>query len=687
MIKGSIILSIILGIALVGAFIYAYNEVKLDADQLIDYKPQLSSTILDRNGKHIAYIFDDKHRLYARYDEIPGRVIEALVAIEDTRFFEHKGVNIDAIIRAIIKDIQARSFVEGGSTLTQQLIKNKLLTNEKKFARKLKEAILALKIEQSLTKEEILERYLNEIFFGNGYYGIKTAANGFFHKELHELTLKEAAILVGLPNAPTALNPAKYYKRSLGRANSVLYRMKSLGWISQEEYVDAVKETPKVYQAGLTRNVAPYISDEVLRQLKDKFSDLRQGGYTIYTTIDLRYQELAQEALRVTIQNAKKTYQNQGNNEQLNGAMVVVENKTGDILALIGGEDYAKSAFNRATQAKRQPGSAFKPFIYQTALDMGYNPATQLTDLARTFEYYENGQRKIWTPKNYEGTFKGFLSLRDALVQSRNLATINLVHDMGVNTIRKRLAFLDIPDIPKDMSLALGTLSISPLKMAQIFSVFANNGHMIEPRLVSKMVSKEGLILYETRPKEIANFTKPEQAYLMTDILKDVVARGTGTKARVSGIELAGKTGTTNRNIDAWFCGYSPTIETIVWLGRDDNKPIGSKATGGALPTLAFGKFYRDLVSLEPSLKRTFDIPSGVFRGEIDGKGELYTATSPLPKIVNHQDPTVQTEELLNIEEIDNPDYIPSTPSNTQDGLHPERRIPKPISGDSGTLF
>ncbi|HHO42730.1 MAG TPA: PBP1A family penicillin-binding protein [Epsilonproteobacteria bacterium] len=684
MIKGSIILGIILGIAVVGAFVYAYNEIALDADQLIDYKPQVSSVILDRKGNHIAYIFDEKHRLYARYDEIPGRVIEALVAIEDTRFFEHKGVNADAIIRAVIKDIQARSFVEGGSTLTQQLVKNKLLTNEKKFARKLKEAILALKIEKSLTKEQILERYLNEIFFGNGYYGIKTAANGFFHKELHELTLKECAILVGLPNAPTTLNPTKYYKRSLGRANSVLYRMKTLGWISQEEYIEAVKETPTVYQAGLARNVAPYITDEVLRQLEDKFSDVRHGGYTIYTTIDLKYQDIAQESLKTTLQNAKKTYPTQGNDKELNGAMVVVENKTGDILALVGGEDYEKSAFNRATQARRQPGSAFKPFIYQTALDMGYNPATQLTDLARTFEYYENGRRKIWTPKNYEGNFKGFLSLRDALVQSRNLATINLVHDIGVSTISRRLAFLDIPDIPKDMSLALGTLSLSPLKMAQIFSVFANNGHMIEPRLVSKMVSKEGLILYETRPKEIANFTRPEQAYLMTDILKDVVRRGTGKKAQVSGIELAGKTGTTNSNVDTWFCGYSPTLETIVWIGRDDNKPIGKKATGGALPTLAFSRFYREILAIEPSLKRSFDIPNGVFRGEANGKSELYTATSPLPQVAVKQDSKIQTEELLNIEEIDSGNYAPPSSNN---GLHPKRKIPRPISSDSGTLF
>lgn len=256
-------------------------------------------------------------------------------------------------------------------------------------------------------------------------------------------------------------------------------------------------------------------------------------------------------------------------------AFVSVESATGDILSMVGGVDYKKSVFNRVTQSERQPGSAFKPFIYQTALDMGYNPASPLTDLARTFQYYYKGKPKIWSPKNYESDFKGFMPLREALVHSRNLATINLVSDLGVSTIRKRLAFLDVPHIPRDMSIALGNLGLSPLKMAQIFSVFANKGHMIAPRLVSKIISKEGAVIYETRPKEIADFTTPEQAYLMTDILKDVIKRGTGRKARVKGIELAGKTGTTNKNIDAWFCGYSPTIETIVWTGRDNNKPIG----------------------------------------------------------------------------------------------------------------
>lgn len=632
LIKGSIILFLIFAIALISAFIYAYEEIKLDADKLINYKPEISSVILDRNGNQLAYVFKKRHRLYARYDELPSYLVEALVAVEDTRFFEHHGVNPDAIIRAIVTDIKAGKFVEGGSTLTQQLIKNKLLTNEKKVARKIKEAILAIKIEHELTKEEILERYLNEIFFGNGYYGIKTASKGFFHKDLQELTLKESAILVGLPNAPSYLNPVKHYKRSLIRANAVLYRMKSIGWLNEDEYIKAIKETPKVYKTTLTQNIAPYIVDEVQRRFKGRLGDIRTGGYRIYTTVDMKQQKIARDALSYAHKKALKRYKESPKTTTLNGGFVSVESKSGDILAMVGGVDYKKSAFNRITQTKRQPGSAFKPFVYQTALDMGYNPASKLTDLARTFQYYRNGERVIWSPKNYEGDFKGFIRLREALVHSRNLATVNLVFDIGVSTIRKRLELLDVPHIPRDMSIALGNLGLSPLKMAQIFSVFANHGHMIEPRLVSKIVSKEGAVIYETRPKEIVNFTKPQQAYMMTDILKDVIKRGTGKGAKVDGIELAGKTGTTNDNVDAWFCGYSPTIETIVWFGRDDNQKIGKRATGGLLATPAFAYYYRELLKLYPDTPRIFERPEGVYSGIVDGRYELYTDISPLPK-------------------------------------------------------
>jgi len=716
LIKGSIILTMIFAIALGVAFVYAYEEISLDADKLINYKPPTSTTILDRNGKRLAYIFKKQHRLYASYDEIPGFLVEALVAMEDTKFFEHNGVNPDAILRAIIKDIKAGHFVEGGSTITQQLIKNKILSNEKKLARKIKEAILAIKIEHELTKEQIIERYLNEIPYGNNYHGVKTASLGYFHKELKNLSYKEMAILVGLPNAPSYYNPLRHYKRALNRANNVLYRMKSIGWISQQDYLKAIKETPKVYRTSLTQNIAPYIVDEVIREFKNKFQDLKTGGYTIYTTIDLNQQYIAKQAVKKEYHKLLKQYKENIKQSTINIAFVSVESSSGDILSMVGGVNYKKSAFNRVTQTKRQPGSAFKPFIYQTALDMGYNPATPLTDLARTFQYFYKGKPRVWSPQNYEKDYKGFIALREALVHSRNLATINLVSDLGLSLIRKRLKLLDVPHIPNDLSIALGNLGLSPLKMAQIYSVFANKGHMIEPRLVSKIISKKGSIIYETQPKEIADFTTPPQAYLMTDILKDVIKRGTGRNAQVDGIELAGKTGTTNNNVDAWFCGYSPTIEAIVWVGRDDNKPIAKRATGGKVAAPIFANYFKELIHLYPDTKRIFDIPQGVYIGKYKGKSELYTDISAFPSIeqpkkeftsnndeesevyIQNNDDIVESD-IINIDDengdipmaetvdIDNIDDINDNYIEDND-IIPHKPKPKtPVSYDSGTLF
>ncbi len=627
LIKGSIMLVIIFIIALITAFIYAYNEIQLDMDKVVNYRPKISSVILDYKGDKIANIMKGRHRLYAKYDDMPSYLIEALIAIEDTRFFEHNGVNPDAIIRAFLRNYKAGKRVEGGSTITQQLVKKILLSPKKSYTRKLKEAILAIKVEQELTKEEILERYLNEISFGRGYFGVRTASKGYFHKELDKLTLKEAALLVGLPNAPSYFNPVRHLDRALKRANTILSRMRKLGWIREKDYLKAIKETPKIYHDTLTQNIAPYITDEVVRRLRKEFPDIRTGGYTIYTTVDMREQKIAREALRYAYRRALRKYKKY----KLNGAILIVDNSTGDIKAMVGGVDYKKSAFNRATMMERQPGSAFKPFIYQVALDLGYNPATELTDVARTFQYYKNGKRVIWRPKNYESNFVGFIKLRDALVHSRNLATINLVTEIGVDRILEKLKLLKIPHIPQDMSISLGNLGLSPVKMGEIYSAFANGGHMIEPRLISKVVSKDGTVIYEAKNQEIRDFTKPEQAYLMTDILKDVIIRGTGRNAQVKGIELAGKTGTTNRNVDAWFCGYSPAQEAIIWIGRDNNRPIGRGATGGAVAAPAFAYFFKKLYQIYPNLPRKFKVPEGVYNSRDGVISELYTDISPLP--------------------------------------------------------
>jgi len=660
MIKKLLITVVLLG--LLSPFMvlaYYYFSYDYDISSLTNYKPKVTSRIYDKNGEKIANIFDQKHRYYAPFEEIPPRVIEALVAIEDTNFFEHSGVNFDAIFRAIIKDIKARKMVEGASTITQQLVKNKLLTREKKISRKIKELIYSYKVEQALTKEEILERYLNEIYYGHGYYGIKTAADGYFHKKLSDLTLKEMAILVGLPKAPSTYAPTKNYEISLGRANRVITRMHVLGWIDDKTFQEALAERPVVYNGTLTQNRAPFIVDEVVRRLKKMgIDDLRSGGYEIHTTIDLNLQKAGEDAVKYAYNKAleriekykqkdlarkkwDRNYELQDVNvSQLNGALVSLDSKTGDILALVGSYDYKVSSYNRATQGKRQPGSAFKPFIYQVALNLGYSGATKLVDNAQTYAYKKNGQDMKWRPKNYEKDYKGLVTLREALVHSRNLATINLVNEIGLAQLVTELKKFRIKNLPSDLSISLGTMSMSPLELAQYYSAFANYGVEVEPHLISS-IKKDGDVLY-TKAEQSFKVSEPTQAFILTTILRDVVKRGTGQRAGVNGIELAGKTGTTNNNVDGWFAGYSPTIETVVWFGNDNNTPMYHKETGGRISGPAFAYYFREVLRLYPQIQRKFDVPEGIIEVDINGQKEYFSDISKPPRVEEEEDPEAE---------------------------------------------
>ncbi len=661
--KFLIFMAVIIFLSPFGILAYYVFGFKYDISSLVDYRPALTTVIYDKNNEKIANIFEKEHRFYAKFSEIPPRVIEALLAIEDTNFFEHHGVNFDAIFRAVIKDIKARKMVEGASTITQQLVKNHFLTREKKISRKIKEIIYSLKVERYLSKQEILERYLNEIYFGHGYYGIKTASFGYFHKDLDKLTLKEIAMLVGLPKAPSTYAPTKNYEISLGRANRVISRMYTLGWIDKKTYDEAMKEKPKVYDDTLTQNKAPFVVDEVLRRIRQKgITDIKTGGYVIHTTIDLKLQKVARDAItyayNLTLKRIEKykqkeeekkqqdpTYEMQDVNvSMLNGALVSLDPKSGGVLALVGSTDYKKSSYNRATQGKRQPGSAFKPFIYQVALDLGYSPATKLVDIARTYKYKKGDQELKWQPKNYEKDYKGLISLRDALVHSRNLATINLVNDIGLYQILKKLKKYGIKNLPHDLSLALGTISLSPLELAGYYTSFSNNGTQVKPYII-KDIYKDSKKIYEAKTKEI-KITSKQQAFLMTTILRDVVLRGTGRRAKVKGIELAGKTGTTNKSVDAWFAGYSPTVETVVWFGNDDNTPMYKKETGGRVSAPAFAYFFRELLKLYPQIPRKFEKPDGVIEIVMpDGKKEYFTDISKPPRDV--EDPKEENELLF----------------------------------------
>ncbi|WQU98744.1 PBP1A family penicillin-binding protein [Helicobacter pylori] len=628
------------------AILIAQVWVNTDKDiaKIKDYRPSVASQILDRKGRLIANIYDKEFRFYARFEEIPPRFIESLLAVEDTLFFEHGGINLDAIMRAMIKNAKSGRYTEGGSTLTQQLVKNMVLTREKTLTRKLKEAIISMRIEQVLSKEEILERYLNQTFFGHGYYGVKTASLGYFKKPLDKLTLKEIAMLVALPRAPSFYDPTKNLEFSLSRANDILRRLYSLGWISSNELKSALNEVPIVYNQTSTQNIAPYVVDEVLKQL-DQLDGLKTKGYIIKLTIDLDYQRLALESLRFGRQKilekiAKEKPKADAFNESeddLNASMVVTDTSTGKILALVGGIDYKKSAFNRATQAKRQFGSAIKPFVYQIAFDNGYSTTFKIPDTARNFEngnYSKNSeQNHAWHPSNYSRKFLGLVTLQEALSHSLNLATINLSDQLGFEKIYQSLSDMGFKNLPRDLSIVLGSFAISPIEAAEKYSLFSNYGTMLKPMLIESITDQQNDVKTFT-PIETRKITSKEQAFLTLSVLMNAVENGTGRSARIKGLEIAGKTGTSNNDVDAWFIGFTPTLQSVIWFGRDDNKPISKGATGSIVSAPVYSHFMRSILAIEPSLKRKFDVPKGL-RKEIVDKIPYYStpnSITPTPK-------------------------------------------------------
>jgi penicillin-binding protein 1A len=375
-----------------------------------------------------------------------------------------------------------------------------------------------------------------------------------------------------------------------------------------------------------------------LKQLQKDLPDIKSGGYKINLTIDLKAQSIAQEAIKFGYDRIKKRDihidTNESTTKTLNGAMMVLENSSGKILAMVGGVDYQKSSFNRAYQSKRQPGSAAKPFLYQVALNLGYSTASNLVDISRTYKYKtDKDEEKRWQPRNYEKNFKGLISLRQALVHSRNLATINLVTEIGIDILHRKLKYYGFKDIPYDLSIALGSFGISLVDLSEQYTLFSNNGIQAKPYLIHSITDTANQTI--TFEPTYTYITTPSQTYLMTSILTNVVNSGTGRQAKVKNLEIAGKTGTTNNNIDAWFCGYSPSIQTLVWYGNDDNAPMRKTETGGrsAAPTFAF--FYKKWIKLHPEMPRKFAVPKDVFTSNINGKAEYFTNTSNIPLLEN----------------------------------------------------
>ncbi len=575
-----------------------------------EYRPSISSKIFDRYNKVVGEIYLERRTLVP-YRQVPPHVVNAFVAAEDANFFKHRGVDLAAIARAAVKDILGGSFVQGGSTITQQTVKNLFLTREKSIRRKLKELILAYRMERKMSKEEILYLYLNQIYLGDGAYGVEAAARTYFGKGVGELGLAEGALLAALPKAPTRYSPRSNPDLAKGRQRYVLRRMVEAGFLTQEEADEAYAAKIVLSPPSTFRSKAAYFLEQVRLSLMEKYGteSVYRQGLRIYTTIDTRLQEAAHDALLEGI----KTMEERNKYEGLQGAVVALDPHTGAILAMVGGTDFAESQFNRALQARRQPGSAFKPFVYTAALSSGKTVLSMTDDSPVEFE---RNEEELWKPRNYDGTFLGPIPLIEALAKSRNLATIRLLNDVGVEPVLRTAKAMGIQSpIARNLSIALGSSGVTPLEMCTAYATIANEGLRPTPFFLREVRGIRGDVLERTTPA-VEQAIPRDTAYIMARMMQEVIQNGTGRSAKGLGHYLAGKTGTTNENTDAWFIGFSPDLVAGVWVGFDTPRPLGDKESAAAVALPIWMRFMRQVLPLFPN--RNFPVPPGITFARVD---------------------------------------------------------------------
>jgi len=709
---------------IVGTFTGGYLAISRgipSIEEMKQYKPETGTKIYADDDVLIGELKVEKG-IFVPINKIPEHMINSVIAVEDSRFWRHKGIDYLAIARAVIKDILYVGLKEGGSTITQQLAKVMFLTPEKTLKRKLREAALAIKIEKSLDKKEILELYLNKIYFGHGAYGVEMASRIYFGKSVKDITLPEAALIAGLIKAPSLYSPYNDLTKAKERQQIVLSRMEEEGFIKMSEKDDALKQP--VYLSSMRKGIEAnnYFIEYVRKYLEEKYGEetVYKEGLKVYTTLDRKAQlsgaKALQEGLKeldkrrgwrgplehkkdidieremkskefttsvvttpgysasglvLKVSNTEALIKTRGimgklsigdarwasnviglkkgtgkvlkdfkltqilkpgdivkvsiksirgsdvrlsleQEPEVEGALVALEPDTGFIRAIVGGYDFVKSDFNRALYAKRQPGSAFKPIIYAAALDHGFTPASTIVDEPIT---YHGGPKGEWSPENYDHKFYGPTRLREALTYSRNVVTVKLVEALGVNNVIDFARTIGIQgDIPTDLTLALGSLSISPLDLALCYTVFASNGMKVKPVAIKYITDSRGRVLESNEP-EAEEVISPQTAFLITSMMEDVVRNGTGWRAKALGRPVAGKTGTTNEYRDAWFVGYTPDLVSAVWVGFDDMRPLGHLETGARAASPIWVSFMKDFLSGEIE---DFTVPEGIVSYTID---------------------------------------------------------------------
>ena len=594
----------VVGALAVFAIIIKYRlELPNIQSMVEDYKPQMATTIYDKNN-NVVDVLEAESRDAVKLEDVSPYVKEAFLAIEDKKFYSHHGLHFKGIIRAVLTNFLKGKATQGGSSITQQLAKNAFLTPERTFSRKVKEAILTYQIERTYTKDEILERYLNEIYFGSGSYGIKNAADQYFRKDPKDLNIAEAALLAGIPNRPTKYDPNRSLDNALHRQQIILKEMFEDGRITKEEYEEAlaykfeleneenVKNVPKNTSIIYNRRPKkaynnPELTTIVENYLAEIYDDeqIYSSGLKIYTTIDLDYQKVARDAF-----NAYPYFKN----KEINGAMVTLDPFTGGIVSIVGGKNFKAGNFDRATMARRQLGSSFKPFVYLKALESGYEPYSVVVN-----DFVAYGK---WAPKNFDGRYTFNSTLVNSLNLSLNIPAVKLMDAVTVDAFKEEMTDkLKLSSEVQDLTAALGSVDSTPVNTAANFSIFVNGGYIVKPNIIREIRDNQDILIYVADIEKVKAFDSVDVS-VITAMLKTVVSNGTATKARVvdkSGrpIQQGGKTGTTNEHRTAWFVGITPEYVTVCYIGRDDNKPMYGKMTGGSAVAPMWARYYQTLIN------------------------------------------------------------------------------------------
>ncbi len=552
------------------------------------------------------------------YGDIPPVLVRAILSTEDRRFFEHGGLDAFGIGRAILRNAGENEMGQGGSTITQQLVKNTYLSPERTLRRKFAEAMLAFTLERRLSKEDIFALYCNEIYLGQrgsiGVRGVQQAAQVYFGKELKDLTLAEAATIAGMIQSPSRYAPDRHTDAATSRRNTVLGTMVRDRWITLDEAAQAAREPMTVApQAEDEHSLAPYFVDYVNRIVEQQLAESSsrdERGLRVYTTIDPELQQLAESAIKRQLERLDKVYKGKA---QPQAALVALDPRTGDVLAMVGGRDYAESQLNRATDARRQPGSVYKPIVYATAFESGLSPLSLYWDAPREFTY---DRRTKYRPANYGDRYSmQDVTMRTGLVRSLNVVTVDVAMRTGLTRVAQTAQKLGLPKPEPYPALALGTTEATPLELAAAYTAFAAGGQRVSPRVIARATDGGGADLINTTPIP-AQVIRPTTAYMVTDALMDVIDHGTARAARgaVKRTVIAGKTGTSR---DGWFVGYTPNLVCAVWIGFDDNKQLGLTGAEAALP--AWTDFIKAAVEQRPELGgEKFDRPAGITTIEVD---------------------------------------------------------------------